>query len=45
VRLATISLSAINIADSLIYKAQLDLSAKVMRIADDHLGTLIDIKA
>ena len=30
------SLSAFNIAAPLIYKAQLDLSANLMRIADDH---------
>ena len=31
--------------NSLVYKAQFDLSAKVIQAADDNLGTLIDIKA
>ena len=31
--------------DALVYKAQFDLSAKVIQAADQNLGTLIDIKA
>lgn len=31
--------------NSLVYKAQFDLSAKVIQAADENLGTLIDIKA
>lgn len=31
--------------NSLVYKAQFDLSAKVIQAADQNLGTLIDIKA
>ena len=31
--------------NSLVYKAQFDLSAKLIQVADDNLGTLIDIKA
>ena len=31
--------------NSLMYKAQFDLSAKVIQAADQNLGTLIDIKA
>ena len=31
--------------NSLVYKAQFDLSAKMIQVADDNLGTLIDIKA
>ena len=31
--------------NSLVYKAQFDLSAKVLQAADENLGTLIDIKA
>jgi flagellar hook protein FlgE len=31
--------------NSLVYKAQFDLSAKVIQTADQNLGTLIDIKA
>ena len=31
--------------DSLLYKAQFDLSAKVIKTADDNLGTLINTKA
>jgi flagellar hook protein FlgE len=31
--------------NSLLYKAQFDLSAKVIQTADQNLGTLIDIKA
>ena len=31
--------------NSLVYKAQFDLSAKVIQTADENLGTLIDIKA
>jgi flagellar hook protein FlgE len=31
--------------NSLVYKAQFDLSAKVIKTADQNLGTLIDIKA
>ncbi|MFS2003188.1 flagellar basal body rod C-terminal domain-containing protein [Duganella sp. CT11-25] len=41
--------SATNLAtettNSLVYKAQFDLSAKVIQAADQNLGTLIDIKA
>jgi flagellar hook protein FlgE len=41
--------SATNLAtettNSLIYKAQFDLSAKVIQAADQNLGTLIDTKA
>ena len=41
--------SATNLAtettNSLLYKAQFDLSAKVVQAADQNLGTLIDIKA
>ncbi|NYE59631.1 flagellar hook protein FlgE [Duganella sp. 1224] len=41
--------SATNLAtettNSLVYKAQFDLSAKVVQAADQNLGTLIDIKA
>jgi flagellar hook protein FlgE len=31
--------------NSLVYKAQFDLAAKIIQTADDNLGTLIDIKA
>jgi flagellar hook protein FlgE len=31
--------------NSLLYKAQFDLSAKVIKAADDNLGTLIDTRA
>lgn len=31
--------------NSLVYKAQFDLSAKVVQAADQNLGTLLDIKA
>nr|WP_315393604.1 flagellar basal body rod C-terminal domain-containing protein [uncultured Duganella sp.] len=31
--------------NALVYKAQFDLSAKVIQAADQNLGTLIDIKA
>ena len=31
--------------NTLVYKAQFDLSAKIIQVADDNLGTLIDIKA
>ena len=31
--------------NALVYKAQFDLSAKMIQVADDNLGTLIDIKA
>jgi flagellar hook protein FlgE len=45
----TPSASATNLAtettNSLVYKAQFDLSAKVVQAADQNLGTLIDIKA
>jgi flagellar hook protein FlgE len=41
--------SATNLAtettNSLVYKAQFDLSAKVIQAADQNLGTLIDTKA
>jgi flagellar hook protein FlgE len=41
--------SATNLAtettNSLVYKAQFDLSAKVIQVADQNLGTLIDTKA
>jgi len=36
---------AVETTNSLIYKAQFDLSAKVIQAADQNLGTLIDIKA
>ena len=36
---------ASDITNSLVYKAQFDLSAKVIQAADQNLGTLIDIKA
>jgi flagellar hook protein FlgE len=41
--------SATNLAtettNSMVYKAQFDLSAKVVQAADQNLGTLIDIRA
>jgi len=36
---------AVETTNSLVYKAQFDLSAKVIQAADQNLGTLIDIKA
>jgi flagellar hook protein FlgE len=36
---------AVETTTSLVYKAQFDLSAKVIQAADQNLGTLIDIKA
>jgi flagellar hook protein FlgE len=36
---------ATEITNSLVYKAQFDLSAKVVQSYDQQLGTLIDIKA
>jgi flagellar hook protein FlgE len=36
---------AVETTNSLVYKAQFDLSAKVVQAADQNLGTLIDIKA
>ena len=33
------------LTDSLVYKAQFDLSAKVIKTTDQTLGSLIDIKA
>ena len=36
---------AADLTNSLVYKAQFDLSAAVIKTADETLGTLIDIKA
>lgn len=36
---------AVETTNSLVYKAQFDLSAKVIQAEDQNLGTLIDIKA
>ena len=33
------------ITDSLVYKAGFDLSAKIIKMADERIGSLIDIKA
>lgn len=34
-----------DMSDSLVYKTGFDLSAKVVKAADERIGTLIDIKA
>jgi flagellar hook protein FlgE len=36
---------ATEVSNSLVYKAQFDLSAAVIKTADETLGTLIDIRA
>jgi flagellar hook protein FlgE len=36
---------ATSITNSLVYKAGFDLSAKVVKAADERIGTLLDIKA
>jgi flagellar hook protein FlgE len=36
---------ASSITNSLVYKANFDLSAKVIQAADERIGTLLDIKA
>ncbi|WP_028101069.1 flagellar basal body protein [Pseudoduganella violaceinigra] len=36
---------ASSITNSLVYKANFDLSAKVVQAADERIGTLLDIKA